>query len=161
MPLTFPLMNPVFDNLNSGPDSNASVAPSAFFLADDTALDPGGFTIMFCLHLPSPHLLTRIASCRTSIRKYGAIAQRLSTLVFSETHTDQVSDGHRSMLDCPDPQRLYSGAEIKVWKKKEAIYREAEEVRVYDEKGLVVGVDGLAEAVQPGNAVVASVSLNL
>ena len=35
------------------------------------------------------------------------------------------------------------------------------EVCVYDEKGLLVPVDDLAEAVQPGNAVVARVSLNL
>ena len=34
----------------------------------------------------------------------------------------------------------------KVWKKKEATYREAE-VHVYDERGLLVPVDDLAEAV--------------
>jgi len=41
----------------------------------------------------------------------------------------------------------------KVWKKKEATYREAE-VHVYDERGLLAPVDDLAEAVQPGQRVV-------
>lgn len=48
-----------------------------------------------------------------------------------------------------------------LWKKKAATFREADDVHVYDRNGRLVVVDDLAEAVQAGDAMVASVSLNL
>jgi hypothetical protein len=67
----------------------------------------------------------------------------------------------RTLLDCPDPNKLFLNTDLKVWKKKASVYREAEAVQVYNSKGVLIPVDDLGEEVTAGCAVVANVSLNL
>jgi hypothetical protein len=64
-------------------------------------------------------------------------------------------------LDCPDPNDLYNTLDMKPWKKKSIVYREAGSVHVYERNGALVPVDELQTALVPGNAIVANVSLNL